>query len=70
MGPSRGEGVGGAQEGPPARGKFSKTGSKTGPPGAFSANCEGWRWTLDFSFVYCNKIFASEHNLKLLSLYT
>ena len=35
MVPSRGEGVGGAQERPPARGKFSKTGSKTGSPGAF-----------------------------------
>ena len=35
MEPSCGEGVGGAQEGPPARGKFSKTGSKTGPSGAF-----------------------------------
>ena len=35
MGDYRGEGVGGAAESPPVRGKFSKTGSKTGPSGAF-----------------------------------
>ena len=32
---SRRESAGGTQERPPARGKFSKTGSKTGPSGAF-----------------------------------
>ena len=37
MGLIRGEGAGagGAEEPPPARGKLSKTGSKTGPSGAF-----------------------------------
>ena len=30
------------------RGKFSKTGSKTGPSGAFWANCKVWMWTVDF----------------------
>ena len=48
--------VGGAADRPLARGKFSKTGSKTGPPGAFCTNCDVWRWTLDLSFMYCIKI--------------
>ena len=48
--------VGGAEDRPLARGKLSKTGSKTGPSGAFYANCDVWRLTLDLSFVYCINI--------------
>ena len=38
MGKCRGEGAGGAPERPAAKGKFSRTGFKTGPSGAFLAN--------------------------------
>ena len=42
--------VGGVAERPPATGKFSKTGSKTGPPGAFCANCDVM---CDTRFILC-----------------
>ena len=60
------EGSGGAHVRPPAWGKLSETGSNTGQSGVAwdktqrepvpaSIWCilrKGWRWTLDFSFVY------------------
>ena len=47
----RREGVGGAAERPSARGKFSETGSKTGPSGAFCANGEVDTWISPFCNV-------------------